>query len=181
MLVFDSEPRSADPALRVAPPVEPGIESVVEPAGAPGGEAVTSAEPGANKQADPLAPPADPRPDEQTDGRSVVPPEFSASCGQTRDYNWPARRGQTPGKPAPVAQLDRASVYETEGHRFESCRARSSGPLEISALQAASRAPGAAAAVYETEGHRFESCPAGLSTAFGHKLGYAAPTGPALS
>ena len=26
---------------------------------------------------------------------------------------------------APVAQLDRASVYETEGHRFESCRARS--------------------------------------------------------
>src|SRR5947208_1780378 len=25
---------------------------------------------------------------------------------------------------APVAQLDRASVYETEGHRFESCRAR---------------------------------------------------------
>jgi hypothetical protein len=28
-----------------------------------------------------------------------------------------------PGQ-APVAQLDRASVYETEGHRFESCRAR---------------------------------------------------------
>jgi hypothetical protein len=28
---------------------------------------------------------------------------------------------------APVAQLDRASVYETEGHRFESCRARSVG------------------------------------------------------
>ena len=26
--------------------------------------------------------------------------------------------------PAPVAQSDRASVYETEGHRFESCRAR---------------------------------------------------------
>ena len=26
--------------------------------------------------------------------------------------------------PAPVAQLDRASVYGTEGHRFESCRAR---------------------------------------------------------
>src|SRR3954464_11489543 len=25
---------------------------------------------------------------------------------------------------APVAQLDRASVYGTEGHRFESCRAR---------------------------------------------------------
>ncbi len=31
-----------------------------------------------------------------------------------------------PPRPAPVAQLDRASVYETEGHRFESCRARSS-------------------------------------------------------
>ena len=28
------------------------------------------------------------------------------------------------GPHAPVAQLDRASVYETEGHRFESCRAR---------------------------------------------------------
>jgi hypothetical protein len=26
--------------------------------------------------------------------------------------------------PAPVAQLDRARVYETRGHRFESCRAR---------------------------------------------------------
>src|SRR6188472_395470 len=25
---------------------------------------------------------------------------------------------------APVAQLDRALVYETRGHRFESCRAR---------------------------------------------------------
>jgi integrase len=30
--------------------------------------------------------------------------------------------------PAPVAQLDRASVYETEGHRFESCQARFGGP-----------------------------------------------------
>src|SRR5207302_2458877 len=29
---------------------------------------------------------------------------------------------------APVAQLDRASVYGTEGHRFESCRARSAVP-----------------------------------------------------
>jgi hypothetical protein len=28
------------------------------------------------------------------------------------------------GIAAPVAQLDRASVYGTEGHRFESCRAR---------------------------------------------------------
>ncbi len=33
--------------------------------------------------------------------------------------------GSGPPSPAPVAQLDRASVYETEGHRFESCRARS--------------------------------------------------------
>jgi hypothetical protein len=30
---------------------------------------------------------------------------------------------------APVAQLDRASVYGTEGHRFESCRARSPDPV----------------------------------------------------
>src|SRR4051812_27233427 len=30
--------------------------------------------------------------------------------------------------PAPVAQLDRASVYGTEGHRFESCRARFGKP-----------------------------------------------------
>src|SRR3954470_2387667 len=31
---------------------------------------------------------------------------------------------------APVAQLDRASVYGTEGHRFESCRARSKSPAQ---------------------------------------------------
>jgi hypothetical protein len=37
--------------------------------------------------------------------------------------------------PAPVAQPDRASVYETEGHRFESCRARfgSGSPIAIAA------------------------------------------------
>ena len=45
-------------------------------------------------------------PDDRTDGRPL----------ESRS------RGSTP--PAPVAQLDRASVYETEGHRFESCRAR---------------------------------------------------------
>ncbi len=34
---------------------------------------------------------------------------------------------------APVAQLDRASVYGTEGHRFESCRARQKAlPLTLS-------------------------------------------------
>ena len=38
--------------------------------------------------------------------------------------------------PAPVAQLDRASVYETEGHRFESCRARSRDPSQMRADQA---------------------------------------------
>ena len=38
-------------------------------------------------------------------------PLSSTSAGRTRP-------------PAPVAQLDRASVYETEGHRFESCQAR---------------------------------------------------------
>ena len=31
---------------------------------------------------------------------------------------------QTPYQFAPVAQLDRVSVSDTEGHRFESCRAR---------------------------------------------------------
>src|SRR5215204_3452272 len=34
--------------------------------------------------------------------------------------------GATLSTRAPVAQLDRASVYGTEGHRFESCRARHS-------------------------------------------------------
>src|SRR3954454_15439538 len=33
---------------------------------------------------------------------------------------------------APVAQLDRASVYGTEGHRFESCRARCESPADLS-------------------------------------------------
>src|SRR5215218_3718118 len=32
---------------------------------------------------------------------------------------------------APVAQLDRASVYGTEGHRFESCRARLESPANV--------------------------------------------------
>src|SRR4051794_3897164 len=36
-------------------------------------------------------------------------------------------RGCAPD-PAPVAQLDRALVYETRGHRFESCRARPDPP-----------------------------------------------------
>ena len=35
-----------------------------------------------------------------------------------------SRGSATLGRRAPVAQLDRASVYGTEGHRFESCRAR---------------------------------------------------------
>src|SRR3954468_19917377 len=33
------------------------------------------------------------------------------------------------GEHAPVAQLDRASVYGTEGHRFESCWARLESPV----------------------------------------------------
>src|SRR4051794_39346004 len=36
--------------------------------------------------------------------------------------------GYTDPALAPVAQLDRASVYGTEGHRFESCRARCEAP-----------------------------------------------------
>src|SRR3954451_9325711 len=35
---------------------------------------------------------------------------------------------------APVAQLDRASVYGTEGHRFESCRARRGTPATAGLL-----------------------------------------------
>src|SRR3954462_13052912 len=35
---------------------------------------------------------------------------------------------------APVAQLDRASVYGTEGHRFESCRARRGSPATAGLL-----------------------------------------------
>jgi hypothetical protein len=38
------------------------------------------------------------------------------------------------GEQAPVAQLDRASVYGTEGHRFESCRARSEKPRKAGLL-----------------------------------------------
>ena len=34
-----------------------------------------------------------------------------------------------------VAQLDRALVYETKGHRFESCRARHSFPSIINYLR----------------------------------------------
>src|SRR3954451_6761388 len=46
-----------------------------------------------------------------------------------------AKRPRTGGRYArsrlaPVAQLDRASVYGTEGHRFESCRARSKSPAQ---------------------------------------------------
>ena len=42
----------------------------------------------------------------------------------------PPRPGRlaTLSRRAPVAQLDRASVYGTEGHRFESCRARRRSP-----------------------------------------------------
>src|SRR6476660_5567484 len=50
---------------------------------------------------------------------------------ESRPLRSPPRRATTSVWPlsseahAPVAQLDRASVYGTEGHRFESCRARS--------------------------------------------------------
>ena len=47
---------------------------------------------------------------------------------------------------APVAQLDRALVYETRGHRFESCRARPASP---GSNRDTARLPGSL---------RFESC-----------------------
>ena len=46
-----------------------------------------------------------------------------------RSYNFVDRRHGTKKSPllmvnnAPLAQLDRASVFETEGYRFESCKA----------------------------------------------------------
>jgi hypothetical protein len=48
-----------------------------------------------------------------------------------RSARRPRRIGRYPrSSHAPVAQLDRASVYGTEGHRFESCRARSKSPAQ---------------------------------------------------
>src|SRR4051794_5953829 len=42
---------------------------------------------------------------------------------------------------APVAQLDRASVYGTEGQRFESSRARFKGPAKRGLLSFSGRGP----------------------------------------
>src|SRR3954463_547054 len=53
---------------------------------------------------------------DQTPSRVRIPP--SPFCG--RLLQWPIA--------APVAQLDRASVYGTEGQRFESSRARLEAP-----------------------------------------------------
>src|SRR3954471_8965479 len=54
---------------------------------------------------------------DQTPSRVRIPP----SPLEGRFLQWPLT--------APVAQLDRASVYGTEGQRFESSRARSRIPL----------------------------------------------------
>src|SRR5205823_6988817 len=47
------------------------------------------------------------------------------SSARPSRWTWSAGGALHSGALAPVAQLDRASVYGTEGHRFESCRARS--------------------------------------------------------
>ena len=86
-------------------------------------------------------------PQDETDGvelaaeRAKVGAPRSAASPWMREWAVSRRRPHLPKLPAPpnelqnpplpcpphapVAQLDRASVYETEGHRFESCRARS--------------------------------------------------------
>src|SRR3981081_4261542 len=51
------------------------------------------------------------------------------------------------GRSAPVAQLDRASVYGTEGQRFESSRARSELPANQHFLAEHSESPNSAALV----------------------------------
>src|SRR3954469_17053692 len=43
---------------------------------------------------------------------------------------------------APVAQLDRASVYGTEGQRFESSRARSTNPSAVGVFRLVANAAG---------------------------------------
>src|SRR5688572_13039396 len=55
----------------------------------------------------------------------------------TRRTRSPAARAlncHAAARPAPVAQLDRASVYGTEGQRFESSRARSTESLAKAGL-----------------------------------------------
>src|SRR5436189_227003 len=47
-----------------------------------------------------------------------------ASAGARRAAKWVEALPSTINRSAPVAQLDRASVYGTEGQRFESSRAR---------------------------------------------------------
>lgn len=82
------------------------------------------------------------------EGRQVVPPvcdigEASSSLARPTFL-------LTPGFPVsyvPVAQLDRASPSEGEGHRFESCRERFGYVAQLD------RAP-----VYETGSRRFKSC-----------------------
>ena len=77
--------------------------------------------------------------------RAAIPPRRSKSTSGSSPSARRVRRSAVPKRPiesgselrpsslpccphAPVAQLDRASVYETEGHRFESCRARFDQP-----------------------------------------------------
>jgi hypothetical protein len=57
-------------------------------------------------------------------------PNMLTTPGRVRsESRIPHRKAESSGR-APVAQLDRAPVYETEGHRFESCRARSTNPAQ---------------------------------------------------
>ncbi len=67
-------------------------------------------------------------------GRYPSTPTRPRRSGPSRALHSPAAR------PAPVAQLDRASVYGTEGQRFESSRARSSESPAIAGLSSFSGA-----------------------------------------
>src|SRR5204863_5298155 len=57
----------------------------------------------------------------------------TVACG-SHDGPSAAGRALHSGAPAPVAQLDRASVYGTEGQRFESSRARVESPATAGAF-----------------------------------------------
>ena len=67
----------------------------------------------------------------QTIGRAAYYPKSSREVNPLKSTQWwhcGRRCGTLPILlDADVAQLDRASVYETEGYRFESCHPRFSG------------------------------------------------------
>ncbi|CUW37738.1 protein of unknown function [Magnetospirillum sp. XM-1] len=56
--------------------------------------------------------------------RFFVRLKLALAGGRVFVYGPRPRRGTSPGKSAPVAQLDRAPDYESGGWRFDSFRAR---------------------------------------------------------